>query len=268
MFAAGAVCLDPDPTVLRGAVSLGNQLRFWSYSSSAADQYRSSKRRLRRAERGSNNTAERFTGTGRVNLKNYIANEQSELERDRQERHKQAERLAGRFGTELLSEDEALAYAAMLSQETMEAEELRRLERESNALSSATVTPEPSIQAQPSPPVIKDDEELDADIAEAIRLSLNDSSGAGMYEPASTPPPAFEIPIKYAKGKKSLPSRSQGNTPRKGKATAGSSTEGEMSDLEFAMQLSLAEEQSRKDAEDAFPPLSPAAGGKGKGRMW
>jgi hypothetical protein len=41
-----------------------------------------------------------------------------------------------------------------------------------------------------------------------------------------------------------------------------------MSDLEFAMQLSLAEEQSRKDNEDAFPPLSPAAGSKGKGRMW
>jgi hypothetical protein len=268
MFAAGAVCLDPDPTVLRGAVSLGNQLRFWCYSSSAADQYRSSKRRLRRAERGSNNTTERFAGTGRVNLKNYIANEQSELERDRQERHKQAERLAGRFGTELLSEDEALAYAAMLSQETMEAEELRRIEREGSAFSSDTVTPEPSIRAQSSPPAIKDDEELDAEIAEAIRLSLNDSSGAGMYEPASTSPPAFDIPIKYAKGKRSLPSRSQGNTPRKGKATAGSSNESEMSDLEFAMQLSLAEEQSRKDAENAFPPLSPAAGSKGKGRMW
>ncbi|RYO68687.1 hypothetical protein AA0116_g1526 [Alternaria tenuissima] len=267
MFAAGAVCLDPDPTVLRGAVSLGNQLRFWSYSSSAADQYRSSKRRLRRAERGSN-TAERFAGTGRVNLKNYIANEHSELERDRQERQKQAERLAGRFGTELLSEDEALAYAAMLSQETMEAEELRRIERESSAFSSETVTPEPSIQAQPSSPAVKDDEELDADIAEAIRLSLNESSGADMYEPATTPPSAFDIPIKYAKGKKSLPSRSQGSTPRKDRTTAGSSNESEMSDLEFAMQLSLAEEQSRKDAEDAFPPLSPAAGSKGKGRMW
>ena len=170
--------------------------------------------------------------------------------------------MAGRFGTELLSEDEALAYAAMLSQETMEAEELRRIERESSAFSSETVTPEPSIQAQPSSPAVKDDEELDADIAEAIRLSLNESSGADMYEPA------FDIPIKYAKGKKSLPSRSQGSTPRKDRTTAGSSNESEMSDLEFAMQLSLAEEQSRKDAEDAFPPLSPAAGSKGKGRMW
>jgi hypothetical protein len=268
MFAAGAIFLDPDSTVLRGVVSLGNQLRYWSFSSSAADQYRSSKRRLRRAERGSNNTGERFSGAGRVNLKNYIANEQFELERDQKERSKQAERLAGRFGTELLSEEEALAYAAMLSQESMEAEELRRIERESSAaLSSETVTPEPSVQGQSSSPIIKDDEELNADIAEAIRLSLHESSGT--YEPASTPPSAFDISIRYAKGKKSPPSRSQNNTPKKGKAkAAGSSSEAEMSDLEFAMQLSLAEEQSRKDAEDDFPPLSLAPGNKGKGRMW
>src|SRR5205809_7094949 len=32
-FAAGTVCLDPDPTVLRGVVSLGARLRYWSYSS-------------------------------------------------------------------------------------------------------------------------------------------------------------------------------------------------------------------------------------------
>jgi hypothetical protein len=267
MFAAGAIYLDPDSTVLQGAVSLGNQLRYWSFSSSAADQYRSSKRRLRRAERGSNNTGERFSGAGRVNLKNYIADEQFALERDQKERDKQAERLAGRFGTELLSDEEALAYAAMLSQESMDAEELRRIERESSAISSETVTPEPSVQGQSASPTIKDDEELDADIAEAIRLSLNDDSD--MYEPASIPPSAFDIPIRYAKGKKSSSSRTHNNTPKKGNATAtGSSNEAEMSDLEFAMQLSLAEEQSRKDNEDAFPPLSPAAGSKGKGRMW
>ncbi|KAJ5065210.1 hypothetical protein J3E72DRAFT_235591 [Bipolaris maydis] len=266
MFAAGAIYLDPDPTVLRGAVSLGNQLRFWSYSSSAADQYRSSKRKLRRAERGSNNTGERFPGAGRANMKNYIANEQFELERDRLERHKQAEHLAGRFGTEMLSEEEALAYAAMLSQEAMEAEEQRRIEREVSALSSETVTPESSVQAQASTSVLENDEELDADIAEAIRLSLNDNQGPDIFQSTSTPPSAYDIPIKYAKGKKNSPGRSRNDTPQS--AMAGSSIENEMSDLEFAMQLSLAEEQSRRDAEDAFPPLSPAADRKGKGRMW
>jgi hypothetical protein len=272
MFAAGAVCLDPDPTVLRGAVSLGNVLHYWSYSSSAADQYKSSKRRLRRAERGSNNAVERFSGTGRVNLKNYIANEKYELEREKHERRKQAERMAGRFGTELLGEDEALAYAAMLSQETLEAEEKRRRESESSAFSSETVTPEPSILGQSSSPDLKGDDELDAEIAEAIRLSLNDGPGPAVYESSSTPPSAFDIPIKYAKGKKTASPWSKDSPSRKGKAAAGASNENELSDLEFAMQLSLAEEASRKEAEagaeDHFPPLSPAAGAKGKGRLF
>lgn len=271
MFAAGAVCLDPDPTVLRGAVSLGNVLHYWSYSSSAADQYKSSKRRLRRAERGSNNAGERFAGTGRANLKGYIANEKYEMEREKYERRKQADRMAGRFGTELLSEDEALAYAAMLSQETLEAEEQRRRESDvSLALSSNTVTPEPSLVGQSSSPEIKGDDELDADIAEAIRLSLNDSPGSGLFDLSSTPPSAFDIPIKYAKGKKTGSPRSKNHTPKRGKAAAGASNESELTDLEFAMQLSLAEEQSRKqlDGDDGeFPPLSPAAGAKGKGRM-
>jgi hypothetical protein len=255
MFAAGAICLDPDPTVLRGAVTLGNQIRYWSYSSSAADQFKSSKRRLRRSERGSNNGGDRFTSTGRVNMKDYIANEKYEIEREEQERQRKADRLAGRFGVDLLgSEEEALAYAALLSQEALEADEKRRKEIERNgngSFGSATVTPAPSAP---------DDQELDADLAEAIRLSLEDS-------PVANSPPGFDIPIKYAKGHKSSPAKG------KSAAMAGSSTEAEMSDLEFALQLSLAEEQSRKEAadDDAFPALSPSpsrvGNGKGKGRM-
>jgi hypothetical protein len=264
MFAAGCICLDPDPTVLRGAVSLGNVLHYWSYSSSAADQYKSNKRRLRRSERGSNSAGDRFTGTGRVNLKNYIANEADELEREQIERRKQSERMAGRFGTELLDEEEALAYAAMLSQESLEAEEKRRLESESRIFSSEPVTPESSAVAH-----LDGDDDIDADIAEAIRLSLNDSPG--QYEHASSPPSTFDIPIKYAKGKKSSPTRAKDSPSRKGKAAAGGSNEKELSDLEFALQLSLAEEASKKEAEigeDQFPPLSPVAGAKGKGRQW
>ncbi|KAI9872945.1 MAG: hypothetical protein M1830_001038, partial [Pleopsidium flavum] len=94
LFAAGALCLDPDPTVLRGMVSLGTHLRYWSYSSTAADQYKSSKRRLRRSQRGSNNSGERFSGTGRGALKDYIANEKYELEKEKENRQKDADRLA------------------------------------------------------------------------------------------------------------------------------------------------------------------------------
>jgi hypothetical protein len=279
MFAAGAICLDSDPTVLRGAVSLGTQIRYWSYSSSAADQYKSSKRRLRRAERGSNNVAEKLPGGGRVNLKDYIANEKYELERDKDERQKQASRLAGRFGVDLLNnEDEALAYAAMLSQESLADEERKRREIEdSSAVSSNTATPEPSVYGQ-STMSINNKEELDADLAEAIRLSLQDSPASGIYGsgspavlnssfdvPYETP---FDIPIKYTKGRKS-PTSAKG-TPKGKKGGAGSSRDTEMSDLEFALQLSLAEEQSRKEAEDQFPPLSPSpkgGDGKGKGKM-
>ena len=127
MYAAGVICLDPDPTVLRGIVSLGIQVRFWSYSSSAADQYKSQKRKLRRSERGSNNGGERFAGATRSNLKDYIANERFELDREKEQRRKDADRFAGRFGTDLLdgSEEEMLAYAALLSQESLEQENIR-----------------------------------------------------------------------------------------------------------------------------------------------
>lgn len=257
MFAAGAICLDPDPTSLRGAVSLGSQIRYWSFSSSSADQFKSSKRRLRRSEKDHHHGGDRFSAPSRATLKGYIENEKYELERDNLERARQAERLAGRFGVDLLSnEEEALAYAALLSQESLE-EEKRRNASQPNGVATGkvakTATPVPSIP---------EDEELDADLAEAIRLSLEDSPGA------ASPSPEFDIPIKFAKGAKS---------PSKGKnrKVAESSTRQEMSDLEFAMQLSLAEEQSRKDAasEDAFPPLSPSPNsgssyeGKGKGRM-
>jgi hypothetical protein len=251
MFAAGAICLDPDPTVLRGAVSLGNQIRYWSYSSSSADQFKSSKRKLRRPEKSTRNNADRFPTPNKDKLKSYIETERYEVEREERERAREAEHLAGRFGVDLLNnEEEALAYAALLSQESLE-EERRRKNNEKNAFTNADPDPVPFIPDQ--------DEEFDADIAEAIRLSLQES-------PEPSPSPDFDIPIKFAKGVKS---------PAKGKNkfVPESSVEKAMSDLEFALQLSLAEEQSRKEAaaNDGFPSLtpSPSSGyeGKGKGRM-
>ncbi|SMR61546.1 unnamed protein product [Zymoseptoria tritici ST99CH_3D1] len=262
MYAAGALSLDPDPTVLRGMVSLGNQLRYWSYSSSAADQYKSHKRRLRRSERGSNNGGERFSGATRTNLKDYIANEKFELDREKQLRQKDAQRFAGRFGTELLdgSEEEMLAYAAMLSQETLEQESRRRVSDASTAFSTAASSIGQSnwstadaTPASPSPREVapRTDDELDADIAEAIRQSLAASPGAG-----------YDIPIRHAKPRnKKAPSAK--SSPR----LAGKSKEAEMSDLDFALQLSLAEEQSRRSLEESEPfPGLPVASGRGKGK--
>ncbi|KAK5165155.1 uncharacterized protein LTR77_009253 [Saxophila tyrrhenica] len=269
LFAAGAICLDPDPTVLRGMVSLGTHLRYWSYSSSAADQYKSNKRRLRRSERGSNNGGERFSGATRSNLKDYIANERFELDREKQEKKKQSQRFAGRFGTQLLdgSEEEMLAYAALLSQESLEQETLRRSSDPSTAVSSTSATGKvtPTNSTSPVQSTPKTDDELDADMAEAIRQSLASSPGSA---------PAFEIPMKQAKpkGKKSGSAR---QSPKSSPPlAAGSSKADEVGDLDFAIQLSLAEEQSRQDAEAAgqqgeYPALEGKvgeAGGKGKGR--
>lgn len=263
MYAAGALCLDPDSTVLRGMVSLGNQLRYWSYSSSAADQYKSHKRRLRRSERGSNNGGERFSGATRSNLKDYIANEQFELDREKQQRQKDAQRFAGRFGTHLLdgSEEEMIAYAAMLSQETLEQESKRRASDTSTATSTvasstdqsqwATADPTPAETPPDRQVNSKTDEELDAEIEEAIRLSL-----------ATSPGGAYEIPIRQAKSKKGRKFSSTKASPKTSPFLAGSSKEVELqSDMEFALQLSLAEEQSRRDAgyETEWK-------GKGKGR--
>ena len=274
-YAAAAICLDPDPTVLRGVVSLGTVLLYWYYSSSAADQYKSSKRRLRRAERGSNNVGDKFSGATRVNLNNYIANEQMEMEREKVNRKKESERFAGRFGTGLLdgSEEEMIAYAAMLSQESHELETTRRDSDSASATYSAaftaseantvwssdTATPPQSASPNTSNP--KTDDEYDADVAEAIRLSLAATQNA----------PTFEIPIRQAKSKgrnrrTSSAFNSVSNSPM---LAAGTSRESEMSDLDFAIQLSLAEEQSRADAGLDVHGASHEGGfgGKGKGRM-
>ena len=269
LFAAGAICLDPDPTVLRGMVSLGTHLRYWSYSSFAADQYKSHKRRLRRSERGSNNGGERFSGVTRSNLKDYIANEKFELDREKEQKRKDAQRFAGRFGTELLdgSEEEMIAYAAMLSQETLEQENKRRTSDTGSVVSSTDHSTLPTGHATPtgSPSPLEStprtDEELDADVAEAIRQSL-----------ASSPSPSpFDVPIRQAKpkGRKPSPPRA---SPQSSPFLGESSKANEMSDLDFAIQLSLAEEQSKQDASaadmGAFPLLSPPErdDGKGKGR--
>ncbi|OXV06218.1 hypothetical protein Egran_06013, partial [Elaphomyces granulatus] len=135
-YAVGAICLDPDPTSLRGLVSLGTQLRYWCYCSSAADDYGTRKRRLRRSLHASNSSSEgqRLSGNGRGALRGYIVDERLELERQKLEDQKERERLSGRFGTDLLgsdaSEEELIAYARILSEESYTSDELKRRESE------------------------------------------------------------------------------------------------------------------------------------------
>ncbi|KAI7011825.1 Metallo-dependent phosphatase [Hortaea werneckii] len=318
LFAAGAITLDPDPTVLRGLVSLGINLLYWSFSSSAADQYRSSaKRRLRRSERGSNNVVGSGGGSGfstatRNNLKDYIAHEQNELEVEKVQRKREYQRFVGRYGTEFLdgSEEEQMAYVAMISQESFEKEARGRsssaaalaafeasaaMERSSavehgatgegkkvqqdggvRGLSNGNVgsshqgsggSDAPASSSTPGGRV-QEDEDLDADVAEAICQSLLSSSAPAEGGDLN----AYEIPFRRKKSSvkhrdsssdrqktsemqdtasMELPSGSgrQHSGGDGGSGDGEGSRGNELDDLEFAMQLSLAEEESRREQQ-------------------
>ena len=236
LFAAGAVCLDPDPTVLRGIVSLGTHLRYWSYSSSAADQYKSSKRRPRRSKRGSNHDGDRFLGTGRGALKEYITNERLELEREKESRRKEDERLTGRFGINLLgpgaSQDEIMAYATLLSEEAAISDDLRR---KSESDGSGDLDLKAGNNSAPADLTI---ETNDAELEEAIRLSLLDNGGYNADSEPNSKAIAGPISI-HAKKHKSL-------TAPILETDFEEPLDSEAEDLDFVLQLSLAEQESRE----------------------
>ena len=128
--AAKAICLDPDPTVLRGVVAIGAHLRYWSYSSeTAADELnKSQKRRMRRSGRGLNATSsDNFPAARRVGLKSFVERERHRRDLDEKEAEadeRERTRISKRFGVDLLgyeaSEEEMVAYATLLSKEDAE----------------------------------------------------------------------------------------------------------------------------------------------------
>lgn len=289
LYAAGAITIDPDPTVLRGMVSLGTHLRYWSYSSTAADQVSSKKRKIRRSnERGSNGGPDRFSSTGRGALMDYIATEQEELKKEKERRHREEVRLHGRFGVGFagMTDEEALRYAEMMSQETFQKDQERALSdvevtasssaQLQSAFSSDTVTPDGSVAGQSSPPKkYKTEDELEHDIEEAIRLSLLDGVDDGGRSPRASGSGEYDIPIIYKQKKSrrsasSSPSTSQASRSRAKLPSSKMKGPIAVDDLEFALQLSLAEEQSRRmeSTGDEFPMLEDVneVKGKGKGR--
>ncbi|CAG8298875.1 unnamed protein product [Penicillium salamii] len=269
-YATGAVCLDTDPTVLRGMVSLGTHLRYWSYSSSGADKYKTSKRRLRRLMRTGNGGGEgqRFNNSGRGAIDDFIEDEQVEMQRQKIADEKERAHLSARFGVDLLGsdidEEQLLAYAQLLSEEAFSSDVAKT--NDSAAVSSSvtsasfdTVGPSSfgpgEISSSSSPCQEPADETVDDELAEAIRLSLLDEQNAS-YD--ATP----SIPIKYAKGV-----QRRDLSPDADKAEG--SGQQEMDDLEFAIQLSLAEGKSREEEQEweEFPSLAPSSPvGKGKGK--
>ncbi|PNS18659.1 hypothetical protein CAC42_5198 [Sphaceloma murrayae] len=257
LYAAGAICLDPDPTVLRGIVSLGTHLFYWHFSSSAADAYRSHKRRLRRSERTSNGGGEKFVPAPRQGgTRRFIENEKWELEREEERGRRESERLGKRFGMDLLgegvSEEEMVRLAELLSREAFE-----------QGVSAGGGSPEGKIGKEGSER--HREEEVDDDIAEAIRLSLAvgspESGQHGVHGTDDTGVWQDEadfggVPVKFAKKK-----RTPRSSPRF-EGMAGPSDKREKDELEFALEISMAEERSRLEAEasgvqagDEFPRL-------------
>jgi hypothetical protein len=198
----------------------------------------------------------------------YIATEQEELKKEKMRRAREEARLRGRFGVGLsgMSEDEALRYAELISAETFQKDEERRMSESEGAVVDST--PEGSLR---SPVVdLKTDDELEHDIEEAIRLSLLEGVDAGGRSPSPRGGVgAFAGPITFKSKKSPRSRRSESSSPSHSRASGKRVGKGvEADDLELALQLSLAEERSKMEmsgmVEEEFPSLE--VKGKGKGR--
>jgi len=213
--AVGAIYLDPDPAVLRGVLSFGTFIRYWAYNSTHHGTGR--KRRVRHSDIHGRLASRRLYGT----VSGYIAAEEAELRREQAHRAKEQVRLRNRFGVGLgdLTEEEAIKYAEMISQESYMLDEQRRFsasdtgsaadfgETASSAgssMSSAdTLTPEPSVSGRSPPggpsalPVLEEETEDDyeAQIQRAIRLSLMEGVNDAGQSPRGNSSGDYEFPV-------------------------------------------------------------------------
>ncbi|KAI1329714.1 hypothetical protein F5Y16DRAFT_365067 [Xylariaceae sp. FL0255] len=293
--AVGAIYLDPDPTVLHGVVAFGTFVRYWAYSSS--NQATGRKRRLRHSDIHGRLNGRRHGG----GVKGYIAAEAEELRTEQRHKTREQARLRNRFGVGLsnMSEEEALRYAELMSQESFLLDEQRRasasdtgsaadFDTASTTGSMDTITPDPSV-TDLSPPTGNtsavaetiDESDYELQIQTAIRLSLLEGVNDLGRSPRGNSSGEFDGPItfKEKKGKRSSSSSpASSHTPmvKQGESSRGSNIicHGDVADddLELALRLSLAEEESRQSMasmavlEDEFPPLEGPDYGKGKGK--
>ncbi|KAK4237750.1 hypothetical protein C8A03DRAFT_34274 [Achaetomium macrosporum] len=315
-FSVRAIFLDPDPTVLRGILAFGTFVRFWSYSS--ANHAPGRKRRLRHSDIHGRLASRRHNGT----VSSYIAAEEAELRHEQEHRAREVERLRKRFGLGLgeLTEEEAIQYAQMISEEAFLQDEQRRLGGASDAgdtcssscSAADTLTPEPSFSgsaastaAGPSGAGLSvlregnqgladDDDDFEAQIQRAIRLSLLESVGDEGQSPSTTGGEgrsSYDYELHQGemvrKGKTRLTSVSPVSSgvawfhdrPAEYPVDAGGIAN-EMDvddDLALALRLSLEEEEARKRKEkkrevaaliaggEEFPHLEVKGKGKGNG---
>ena len=299
--AAGSIFLDPDPTVLRGVVSFGAFLRYWTYSSAGHPTGR--KRRVRHSDIHGRLASRRQGGTS----SRYIAAEEAELRRENEQKAREQTRLRNRFGVGALgdlTEEEALRYAQMISEEAYLIEEQQRASTSDSAADASldtasswsetttdTVTPEPSI-ADPSPAITEttaEESEYEQQIQQAIRLSLLEGVNDLGQSPRGNSSGDFEFAVKFKskrgkKGSKGSQSASSSGPPSTihtpvMAAQAGPSKPviSQDEDLALALSLSLQDQEHMSSSPgsnaniqtDEFPPLASSSPGmnqaKGKG---
>ncbi|PHH69504.1 hypothetical protein CDD82_7711 [Ophiocordyceps australis] len=163
--------LDPDPTVMRGVLTFGTLVRYWHYGPSHACGSHNKHRARSSQLHGHGETTRR---RGRA-VSGYIAAEQAEVRREDEGQARDKARLRRRFGVGGLSvgltEEEAVLYAEMMSQESWAKESQRRA------------------GAALSRPANDADDEFECQLEQAIRLSLLDAPHA---QPAGTSVPEQE----------------------------------------------------------------------------
>ncbi|RKF64276.1 putative f-box and wd domain-containing protein [Erysiphe neolycopersici] len=174
--AAGTILLDHNPLRLRGIVSIGTQLRYWSYSSTADEFLR--KRRRRPHEHSNNSGPDRFSKNGRGAIRDYINTEKEYFKKDEIQTSRENAHLRGRFGVGIcgLTDEEAIRYAELISAEEFKKKEENRMAEnfqhsdidvlsESSSSRDSHITSALGIGRTTS-------DEFDRDLLEAIRLSI------------------------------------------------------------------------------------------------
>ncbi|KAF4949350.1 hypothetical protein FSARC_13500, partial [Fusarium sarcochroum] len=253
--AVGAIYLDPDPTVLRGVVSFGAFLRYWAYSSAAHASGR--KRRLRHSDVHGRLSSRRQGGA----VTGFIAAEEAEIKRENEQKAREQNRLRNRFGVGALgdlTEEEAIRYAQMVSEEAFAFEEHRRTSDSAAdaSLDTAstfsettvdTVTPEPSVTDLVTPPSASTDnvgqapveDDYEQQVQQAIRLSLMEGVNENGTSPQAASSGDYEFSLTY-KPKLGKKMKSSGTGSPGASKTGGSShAEPRDYDLELALKLSM-----------------------------
>lgn len=279
-----AIFLDPDPTILRGILCFGTFVRYWTYSSTLQSLGR------RRRPHHSNVHGKLTSRRQGDAVMGYIAAEEAELRREERDSAREDARLRKRFGVGLgdLTEEEAITYAQMVSEEAFLLDEQRRTSASDNGSAADigentssfgsldTVTPEPSMAgwSPPSgtapaagstkaPP--DDDDDYEQQIQRALRLSLMEGVNEAGQSPRASSSTDFEFHVRYkpTKEKRSTSvagTASQSHTPSQQGGRASSQSWGTSplpnhvdevdDDLALAIRLSLEEEEQRQQSQN------------------